>query len=151
MDENEKEVRKTEFTTPPCLAAGMARRRQLVDQISEITVQLSDKDRRHEDGRRWTDSEYHAWRQKALRTLRARESVLRELNDWLEGERARVALADAGNTAAADTLQVEHDAYRLLMKLAEEGVDLDEAEWAVVERLRAHVVSLMPRDTVVAV
>lgn len=139
MPEKEKHE-KTLFVTPKSLTDAEARRRELAEKIGDIATQLSDRDRCHPDGRRFTDAEYHAWRKKALGALRAHERVLRQTNDWIKQERR---LSHAEKTAASpeelSALRLISDAYSLFVKLRDDDVEFDDAEWQVIERLRNYL------------
>ncbi len=104
----QRDTERAVYTAPSCLAEAQAARLKLIEDIAGINAQLSNKNKRRKcttcdgegtrgenkpcaacDGRggfRWSDHEYHAWRQRALTALRAREAVLRRVNKWIKDE-----------------------------------------------------------------
>lgn len=145
---------RIEFVEPASLTEGEAQRRQLAEEISDIAQQLNGRKaakqetfvERHPNGiqgaweltpeERKENVDYHNWRKKALGALRARERVLRQLNDWLKAERRRLHMNENGDGA---TTQLLSDAYQLFEKLRADDVEFDPEEWAFVEKLREFV------------
>lgn len=154
MRQRDKE--RVVYQPPSCLAEAQAVRQKLIEDIAGINAQLSNKNKRrkcehcngsgaytnhrcpHCEGRggfRWSDHEYHEWRQRALTALRAREAVLRRVNKWIADEESRAQAIENG--VPADTHDIIRKAHTLFLALVEDGVELDPAEWQVVEELRA--------------
>jgi len=154
MRQRDKE--RVVYQPPSCLAEAQAVRQKLIEDIAGINAQLSNKNKRRncencggtgEDnggpcppcngrgGFRWADHEYHEWRQRALTALRAREAVLRRVNKWIADEKSRAQAIENG--VPADTHDIIRKAHTLFLDLVEDGVELDPAEWQVVEELRA--------------
>lgn len=153
----QREVQRTVYRIPGSLTEARDTRRTLIEEISGINYQLSNKDKRRKctvcggagningtttcetcAGRgnfRWHPHEYHAWRQRALTALRAREAVLRQVNNWLDAEEDRLALIEQGTPVPS--LALIRKAYDLFIVLKEDGVDFEASELAVVEELRA--------------
>jgi hypothetical protein len=147
------------YQPPSCLAEARSARARLIESIADINTQLSNKNKRRtctacdgsgadgnnvpcptckgRGGFRWTDHEYHEWRQRALTALRARESVLRRINSWVSDAEHREVALEQG--ASADTHDLVRKAHNLFLALAEDGVDYDTDEWQVVEELRAYL------------
>lgn len=76
-----------EFEIPASLADAENLRRQLTEDIERIQIQLGDRDRTDELGRRLTSSEYWDWRKKAQHSLNRKLSELRSLKSWLKNAR----------------------------------------------------------------
>lgn len=148
---------RIEFVEPAGLTDAEARRRQLAEEIGDIAAQLNARKQernakfveRHPNGienpreitaeDRKENVDYHAWRKKALSALRARERVLRQLNDWLKAERRRLHLTENSPPEQRDVTTLISDAYKLFVKLREEDVEFEPAEWAIIEKLREHL------------
>lgn len=134
---------RTEFKEPADLLAAESQRNSLVEEVAGIATQLSDKDRRHPDGTRFSNEDYHSWRKKALVALRARESVLRRLNGWLAQEKRRLAPMEPEGAPATGPHKVIGEAYQLFLRLQDEDVDFSPEELATVEQLRAYLTGEM--------
>ncbi len=146
----------SEFVPPPNISAGEAQRSVLIEEISKILTQLSDRDRRviwflcrqcdfqtasppkrdehafakkHEfSTAQGVDGEriYKEWRRKALTALRAREGVLRRLNAWLD-------------TARGNAEKLLNEAYDLLLRLKDDDVEFFPEDLVVLENLRTYL------------
>lgn len=145
------------YKPPTCLAEATSVRQKLIEDIAGINAQLSNKNKRrkctackgrgtHGDnepcppcqgkgGFRWSDHEYHGWRQRALTALRAREKVLRRVNQWISDEEGCTAAVASG--VPVDTHMLIRKAHSLFLDLVEDGVELESDEWKVIEELRA--------------
>ena len=133
----EKTTVRVEFVEPASLTDAELQRRHLTEKIGDIATQLSDRDRRHPDGTRFTDHEYHDWRRRALGALRAHERVLRQINDWIKQERRNARALETASLDDKEMFQRINAAYKLFVKLREEGVDFTPEEWTIIEQLRA--------------
>ena len=133
-------VTQTEYLEPTSLEAAEEARRLLIDEIANITQQLGEKERRHPDGKRWTEEEYKTWRRKATTALRARESVLRRVNAWLQTEKRKFhaqhkALNKSGPTERVFLLA----AHQLLIKLDTDDVEFDAEELELIKSIGDHL------------
>ena len=138
------------YTDPGSLEQAHAWRTALIEEISDISVQLADKnktDRCHlcnghgcdncgnRGSIRWLPERYHTWRRGALTALRARENTLRRINGW-------IMVNDVTGEGAATVLIKK--AYDLLQDLKEGDVDFDKEELDTIDSLRDY---LLPRLT----
>ena len=150
-----REAGRVTYKPPTCLAEARSVRQKLIEDIADINAQLSDKNKRRKclicdgsgavndmpcrecsgrGGFRWADHEYHAWRQRALTALRARETVLRRVNAWISDEENRATAIERG--VPVDTHDLVRKAHNLFLDLAEDGVEYESEEWKVIEELR---------------
>jgi hypothetical protein len=143
------------FEEPTSMVQAKKWRTTLVEEISDISTQLSNRNKLKKcpacqgacckacqmtGNVRVSNTEYHQWRQGAITALRARENTLRRLNAWME-ERTegpvpiRPATAEEKKeTTEADTLIKK--AYTLLLNLRDDlDGDLDEEEMGVINSL----------------
>jgi len=136
---------KVVFEEPKDLTSAKQWRTTLIEEISDISTQLSNKNKQdrcatcngagcrscnNQGGIRWSRERWHAWRQTAITALRARENTLRKLNAWISEQ--------PNNVPDVDVL-IEK-AYNLLVALREDledGLDPDEIE--VIESLEAYL------------
>lgn len=137
------------------MAQAKARRTVLVEEISNISNQLSNRNKQARctacrgngcqacngtGSVRLTDHQYHQWRQGAITALRARENTLRRLNIWME-EHPEGAVPIRPETAEEKHASTEADrlvkeAYEALVKLRDDlDGDLDDEEMKLIERL----------------
>ena len=152
----QRETERTIYKQPSCLAEARSVRQKLIEDIAGINAQLSNKNKRRKctacdgegsqgnnkpctacDGRggfRWSDHEYHEWRQRALTALRAREAVLRRVNSWIADAESRAEVLEQG--VPADTHDLIRKAHNLFLDLVQDGVELETDEWRVIEELR---------------
>lgn len=145
MTQSEKSIgNRVVYSDPENLAAARTWRTQLVEEISDISTQLSDRNKQdrctscngkgcaacdNKGGTRWTNERFHTWRKAAITALRARENVLRKLNTWIEthdkaGDEPDILIAKA---------------HRLLKNLEEDDVEFDQEERAVIESLGSYL------------
>ena len=144
-----REVQQTTYKPPVCLTEARVTRKKLIEEIAGINHQLSNKDKRRKcqacngdgcadcdnrGGFRLDEHEYHAWRQRALTALRAREHVLRSVNAWIAAEEGRVAVLVGGTPF--EPVHLIREAYQLLLILQDDGVEFEDDEWQTVEKLR---------------
>jgi len=149
-----REPQRTVFVPPTSKEDARNMRQKLVEEISGINFQLSNKNKRHrclicqgvghlvdntvcqacngQGGVRWSDHEYHAWRQRALTALRAREAVLRRVNSWIEE-------TERNGTGQIEPVDLIRKAYDLLLVLIDDGVDLEGDEQKTLEELRIYL------------
>ena len=129
------------YKEPAPLEEAEESRRLLIDEIANITQQLGEKERRHPDGKRWTEEEYKSWRRKATTALRARESVLRRVNAWLQTKKREFHTQHkASNGAAASTEKVFLlAAHQLLLKLETDDVEFDPEERQLIQAIGEHL------------
>ena len=139
MSTPEREDGRVEFSEPASLTDAEVRRRHLAEKIGDIATQLADRDRRHADGKRFTDKEYHDWRRRALGAMRAHERVLRQVNDWIKHERRRQHAEKSMPPEQLDAFRIIDRAYKLFVKLREEEVEFTAEEWADIELLRNYL------------
>ncbi len=152
----QREAERTVYKPPSCLAEARSVRQKLIEDIAGINSQLSNKNKRRKctacdgegtlgnnipcstckgrGGFRWSDHEYHSWRQRALTALRAREAVLRRVNTWVSEEENRTEVIERGTPA--DTHDLIRKAHTLFLDLVQDGVELETDEWRVIEELR---------------
>lgn len=148
---------RIEFVEPAGLTDAETRRRTLAEEIGDIATQLNARKQeraakfvdRHPNGikgayellpeERQENVDYMAWRKKALGALRARERVLRQLNDWLKAERRRLHMTENLPPEEKDTATLIDNAYKLFVKLREDDVEFDSEEWATIEKLREYL------------
>ena len=137
------------YEPPQNLFEAKVQRARLVEEISDISTQLSNKNKQdrcsacngdgcqscHQGYVRWSNERYHTWRQGAITALRARESALRQTNAWIEARTDTLKPLTAGEQqekGEADRLLEK--AYGLLQRLREDlDGDLDPDEVEVVE------------------
>ena len=145
MTQSEKNIgNRVVYSDPENLAAALTRRTQLAEEISDISTQLSDRNKQdrctacngkgcnacdNKGGARWTNERFHTWRKSAITALRARENVLRRLNTWIEthdkaGDEPDVLFAKA---------------HQLLKNLEEDDVEFEPEEREVIESLGAYL------------
>lgn len=141
------------FEEPTDLPSAKKWRTDLVEEISDISTQLSNKNKQDKcipcngmgcrncgntGGIRWSRERWHAWRQTAITALRARENVLRKLNAWIAAQPAGVPEADV----------LIEKAYNLLVQLREDlDGDLDAEETEIIESLGAYLQPQRLRQT----
>lgn len=144
MTQNEKNIgNRVVYSDPENLPSARTWRTQLVEEISDISTQLSDRNKHdrcvpcngqgceacnNKGGVRWTSERFHTWRKSAITALRARENVLRKLNTWIETH----------DRADEPDVLIEK-AHRLLKNLEEEDVEFEPEERAVIESLGAYL------------
>ena len=80
----------TAFTPPATLKEGDERKLYLLDLINGINLQLGDRTREAANGVKYENSDYWAWRQKAVYAKQSAEAELRHLNLWLKEQLAVV-------------------------------------------------------------
>jgi hypothetical protein len=117
------------------LDEALAERQKLINEASDIQAALSDKDKKHPDGTRMSDTEYWDWRKRAIFALRARQRRMSELKEFVRKERykANAVAADLKDLSDIGLLQA---AYGLLRTLSREGVDITEKEQALMDVIR---------------
>jgi len=119
------------FSAPRSVKAARERRLQLVAELNHIQSQLADRNRIDENGVRMVGDAYHAWRSKAISAQSIKQAECAYLKAWLientreVGQKSKYALLV--------------QALALFDKLAEEDVDFDDTETALVEDIRAVV------------
>lgn len=139
------------YEDPANMPQAEAWRIKLVEEISDINTQLSDKNKRDRcescRGRgcaacgntgsiRWSSHRYHTWRKTAITALRVRENVLRKLNAWIERHQTPAQAAATG-----DHDQPIIKAYQLLKTLEEETDDFDDEEKEIVRQFGEYLAS----------
>jgi hypothetical protein len=149
-----KESQRTIFVPPTSKEEARITRQKLIEEVAGINFQLSNKNKRHrcltcqgtghlvdntscqackgQGGIRWSDHEYHAWRQRALTALRAREAVLRRVNSWIEE-------TEKNGTEQIEPVTLIRKAYDLLLVLIGDGVELEGDEQKTLEELRIYL------------
>lgn len=141
----------TKFSQPRTIEDGEIQRRQIVEEIASIAQQLAERKRmqaakfveRHPHGtksaadifpeERIEKVAYETWRISALKAMRMKEAMLRQLNDWLKAERRK---AHTQEREASSPYQLIEDAHALLLRLVEEDVEFDAEELRFIARLR---------------
>lgn len=147
------------FEEPTSLAQAKTRRTTLIEEISNISAQLSNRNKQTrctacrgngcqacgETGSvRLTDHQYHQWRQGALTALRARENTLRRLNAWIE-EHTESPVPIRPETseeklASSEADRLVKEAYEALVRLRDDlDGDLDDDEMDLIVRLGNYV------------
>jgi hypothetical protein len=115
--------------------------RKCVEENQDIQAQLTNKDKRHPDGRRYTDHEYHDWRSRAVMAWRHGVAEQRVLKEAVKIARRRfntdVPLLAVEELTSPDALI--HAAYVLLRRLATEGVEIDDGEQRIIDALDAYL------------
>jgi hypothetical protein len=155
MKSPEHQGNRVVFEEPESLAQAKKRRTTLVEEISDISAQLSNRNKLKKcptcqgegckscnmtGSVRVTNAEYHQWRQGAITALRARENTLRRLNNWME-ERVEdpVPIRPATAEEKKATSEADHlikKAYETLLKLRDDlDGDLDDEEMGVINSL----------------
>lgn len=110
------------FVPPTSLEEAETRRRDAVNVLHDINIQLSNKNRLIH-GRRATDDEYHDWRFKALTAKRHAEFEVQQLKAWLLKARAQsqAAIHSNGPISTGDRdRDMLYRAFRLLVGLRSE-------------------------------
>lgn len=114
--------------------------RKLVDNNQGIQAQLSNQNRTHPDGRRFTDHEYHEWRGRAVAAWRHGVAEQRALKEALKTARRRfntdTPLRDASDLTTPDALI--HAAHVLLKRIAGE-IEIDDEEQRIIDALDAYL------------
>ena len=113
------------------------RRAKIVMDISAIDAQLG-QTRRFDAtlGRELDRAEYSQWRNRALSARGEKVKALLVANKELKAARAAQQVKAAPDSSPDGLLL---SAYTLLRRLADEGVDLDPDEFAVMDAVRAHL------------
>lgn len=115
--------------------------RKRIEENQGIQAQLSDKNRCHADGSRFSEHEYHEWRGRAIAALKHGVAEQRVLKEALKVARRRfntdTPLRAANELDTPDALM--HAAYVLLKRLVSEGVDIDDEEQRIIDALDAHL------------
>lgn len=115
--------------------------RKRIEENQGIQLQLSDKDKRHPDGSRYTDHEYHEWRGRAIAAWKHGVAEQRVMKEALKIARRRfntdTPLRNASDLTTPDALI--HAAYVVLHRMASEGVEVDEEEQRIIDALDAYL------------
>ena len=131
------------YQDPASLDSAEEQRRGLIDEIASIAQQLGDRERRHPDGRRWTEDEYRTWRRRATTALRARESVLRKINAWLQTERRKFHIEFKASQSQPGVQSEEKKLLKevcgFLQRLKEEEFEFEDDELKLFETLKKHL------------
>lgn len=128
------------YKEPTTLDEAEESRRLLIDEIANITQQLGEKERRHADGKRWTEEEYKSWRRKATTALRARESVLRRVNAWLQIKKREFHATHKNGAHISPDRGYLLAAYQLLARLKDEdGVEFFPEEVKLMKTLEEYL------------
>lgn len=114
--------------------------RKRVEENQGIQAQLSDKNKCHPDGRRYTEYEYHEWRGRAVAAWRHGLAEQRALKAALKIARRRfntdTPLRPAATLKTPDELI--HAAHVVLHRIACE-VEIDEEEQQVIDALDTYL------------
>ena len=114
--------------------------RKRVEENQGIQAQLSDRNRTHADGRRFTDHEYHEWRSRAVAAWRFGVAEQRVMKEAVKIAHRRfntnTPLRDAADLVTPDALI--HAAHVLLKRLAGE-VELDDEEQRIIDALDSYL------------
>ena len=115
--------------------------RKRIDENQSIQLQLSDKDKRHPDGSRYSEHEWHEWRQRAIAAWKHGVAEQRVMKEALKVSRRRfntdTPLRDAPDLTTPDALI--HAAYVVLHRMASEGVEVDDEEQRIIDALDAYL------------
>jgi hypothetical protein len=129
-----------EFEGQPVTALEQAFRK-VVEEAQGIQSQLSDRDKRHPDGSRYGDHEYHEWRGRALaawRHLVARQRVMKEAVKIAHRRfNPDTPLRPATELKTPEALL--HAALVLMHQFQSDGVEFDEEEYRIVNAIDAYL------------
>lgn len=128
---------------PESIADCKARISKIVQEIRVIETQLSEKNKTHPNGRRYTNEQYHAWRRNALKALDSKLGQLSSLKRWqasylsqLTAERIKVDTSDSESMLRACYVLHERMKEEVSVK------DLEPKMIAVMDAVRNRVLGL---------
>lgn len=110
-----------------------------VEETQKIDAQLSQKNRSDEFGQRLVGNEYHQWRARAVFARQKLTAEARLLKAWVKRKRHEASALRAGVLAPDDPKALLLAARDLIKKLADEGVDIDADEWALIETIERYL------------
>jgi hypothetical protein len=117
-----------EFKQPSSLGEARRRKGRLEIEQEEIKLQLTDRDRRDENGGRMNPLDYIAWRKSAKWSLLQKEAEAKDMGFWIEDyweERG-----------ASDTEDIVEALLAVISALAEESGGLTKAESLLVNKAK---------------
>ena len=129
------------YVPPASLEEGERRRLELVDRLSEVNIQLGDRNKMTIDGRRVTSDEYWGWRQRAVIAKRYAEAELQHLKSWMKEQR-RARTADQARSLDIDPTSPESlllAAANVFQRLRSDGVEVDPEEVAVFDAIKDYL------------
>lgn len=118
------------------IAALKAEHADLTGQIRNIDAQLSQKRKYDPSGRMWTAAEYHEWRARACIAKAHLQQRARKVKTEIASLNIAANAEMAGVPADSDATNLLNGAYLLLRRLADEGVDFDPREFALMDTVR---------------
>lgn len=103
--------------------------------IGIIQAEFSNKDKRHANGRRYSNTEFWAWKSAATTKLERLLVAHRELQSAIRDYNRKTFVSMDASQLSPVMRQLISDASLLLHELVDEGVDLSQGERSVLQRL----------------
>ena len=108
-----------EFQSPSSLDEAHDLHVELTDECLMIQAQLSNKDHRDENGRRFTDHEYHEWRARATWALAKKRQHVRWLKRWIATRKDEANRIEAGVANPTNVVELFGALLRTLRDVAD--------------------------------
>ena len=124
------------MTNAERVATLKAEHANLTGQIQNIDAQLSRKRKYDPNGRMWTVAEYHEWRARACQAKAHLQQRARKVKTEIASLNIAANAEAAGVAPDANAEGLLQGAYLLLRRLADEGVDFDPHEFALMDTVR---------------
>lgn len=125
---------REEFVPPQSIEEAEERRQQLIQRIQEIQADLGNRNRTDPSGARIRSQDYWSWKKKAVDKLTILQTELRRVKQWITQHNN--AERPHEPRPLETPIELLRDAYVLLYRLREEGVELNAEEEDVLDGLR---------------